>query len=687
MKTLSAETGSSQPPTSDPLAARRRTSRAIQLSLAHGAVLAFALATALSWLAFAFLTDRDLHVDELGLFNPVYMFLRHGTMTYPAHGYFDSMVVHPPVHYLEIASFMKMGLDIFYAEAIPVTALTLLGILLVCIGPFPTYVKIGLIFGLFTAPLVYSRTGLSAFGLRPDTHVAVAWFSGLVALESGRLSGWDGKRLFLGAFLVTYASGIHYFAAPALTGVLVYMVWAWRRLPRADALRKISILVAGGAAFGLPYLVLFLWPFWTEIRAITTQVQGTGGVAQALERHLRQYEFSIMLFTADLGRMPLIATALVQAMRLQVPIFLIGTLVLTALPSTRGLGLASLPLPLFILVAPYKHAGYFIPETMLYLSAVGIVLAAGIIAAARLIHPKSGPAIGTVAAALVVGIGMLRYSPAPAEMDVTLRPRVHQMTIARAAAREIVGPHALVGGRIGLWYITGAADWHDITRSGLQRTAVSSLDMLAYLDGFDALVEHPHMSDVSHNGQGATLSTWYLDGLLELKGFYFGRGARDNSYFVFERSAEEGVIGFGLDGHDLYRFDAGPDGDHVFVAAVCPLGTGVARLAAITPFWNYLLLPAGVIAEGWTVRVPQPAGGAPTSSPGVELSAAVLPLAADGGTGALPPGCVERDRVALVKSAVDADALVAKSAREDHVMRFLPTPERAPARPVSVAPS
>ena len=39
----------------------------------------------------AYFSERDGDVDEIGLYNPTYMAVHYGKMTYPAHGYFTSM--------------------------------------------------------------------------------------------------------------------------------------------------------------------------------------------------------------------------------------------------------------------------------------------------------------------------------------------------------------------------------------------------------------------------------------------------------------------------------------------------------------------------------------------------------------------------------------------------------------------
>ena len=201
----------------------------------------------------AYFSDRGGGIDEIGLFNPSYVDLHYGKIAYPIYGDFDAMVVHPPLHYKIIAAFMRRGLTYYYAEATPALLMLLFGIVLVVCSPFPATAKMALLCGLAAPTAWLGSPGLELFGMRPENHLNAAWLAGLIALESGRLANWNLKWLFAGAFLVTYASGIHYYAAPALLGVLVYMIWAivqngWRR-----ASKPLLAMSAGGLLFGVPY--------------------------------------------------------------------------------------------------------------------------------------------------------------------------------------------------------------------------------------------------------------------------------------------------------------------------------------------------------------------------------------------------------------------------------------------------
>ncbi len=85
---------------------------------------------ALASLAWAFFTNRKLVLDDLGLFNPPYMYANYGRVTYPVHGQFDRMTVHPPLHYWLLGVLMRAGIPPYYAEAVPPLFFLFLGLFL-----------------------------------------------------------------------------------------------------------------------------------------------------------------------------------------------------------------------------------------------------------------------------------------------------------------------------------------------------------------------------------------------------------------------------------------------------------------------------------------------------------------------------------------------------------------------------
>src|SRR5438270_8262061 len=120
------------------------------------AVWAMALIVTLSAVVWAFFCQHPQEFDDLGLFNVPYMYAHYGVLTYPAHGEFQALIVHPPIHYLILGFLMKLGITPFYAEAVPLVLILLLGVTLVLYSEFPIPVKAGLLLG-FCTPFLFGR--------------------------------------------------------------------------------------------------------------------------------------------------------------------------------------------------------------------------------------------------------------------------------------------------------------------------------------------------------------------------------------------------------------------------------------------------------------------------------------------------------------------------------------------------
>jgi hypothetical protein len=257
-------------------------------------VIALACYVALLLVITAYFCDRGGGVDEIGLLNPSYMVLHTGRITYPIHGYFHSMVVHPPVHYLIIGWILRAGLHFYYAEATPALLMLLLCIFVIVRTPFPVALKVGLLYGTYIPITLLSKFDLEFFGTRPESHLNAAWLLGLILLEWGRLENWSLTKLFAGAFVITYASGLHYYAIPALFGAGAYAVWAVYQLGWRKSMPKLMAIAAGGMLFGLPYMLLFVIPHRNEIWNQLSAAQAGGSIAQALRLHMEQYRYWII---------------------------------------------------------------------------------------------------------------------------------------------------------------------------------------------------------------------------------------------------------------------------------------------------------------------------------------------------------------------------------------------------------
>src|SRR5215213_1971138 len=98
----------------------------------YGLLAVAVLTVALSF-TYSLFMDRRPDFEDIGMFNPVYMYLHYGKMAYPAHGWDNAaaLTMHPPVHYLEVANLIRLGFDTFHAAGLPLVVLSTLSIVLI----------------------------------------------------------------------------------------------------------------------------------------------------------------------------------------------------------------------------------------------------------------------------------------------------------------------------------------------------------------------------------------------------------------------------------------------------------------------------------------------------------------------------------------------------------------------------
>jgi hypothetical protein len=524
-----------------------------------------------------FFTDRYLELDDLGLFNPPYMYANYGSVTYPVHHQFRTMNAHPPLHYWVVGVLMSAGAPPYYAEAIPLLILLLLGLFSVCRSTFPYPVRIGLLVA-FWIPFLCFQFGPR---MRPEMHATLAWFTGLVLLESGRLTDWNPARLFAGCFLLTYASGLHYPFFPAWTGALVYVGWVLWVAEGGKRVAGLSALLGGGCAVGVPYLLLFVIPNWTEIKTLVSATGGAGGVLPSIRAQFEAYRILYWYVVYQpTWAWPL--KGILWPLKIGVPLFAVTTLTLLVSRATRGLALAGLPYALFLMFfVTRKWFVYLLPEFILYCAGLGV--AAGVAVnwlAGRLIPRRRWLAVlafGILASA-VLGIA----SPVLRTVTVSDRPRFHESAIARAAGRQILGPNALVGSRrTALFYASGAAHYYDVEYDLLQpdsparalQQAGHPHDLAAYFRLFDAIADTPYESDWTMNEAKKSLTSWYAEGTLQLRGFYISSRTPHLNHLLLNERPTGSLQGYGLarDGRAVH-FQEQPGGGYVFVAAICNVG-------------------------------------------------------------------------------------------------------------------
>jgi hypothetical protein len=601
-------------------------------------VFVFACFVVLLVLLGAYGTDRNGSVDEPGFLNPPYMLVHYGHLTfptYPHNAFFDLPVItHPPVHVLWIGLLWRLGLSVYYAEATPVVLLLLLSIAIILYSPFPTPVKLGWLFSIGFLAASGDRL-TDCFGSRPEGEIQAAWFCGLLLLESGRIADWNRRWLCAGALFLTWASGIHYYAGPASAGVAVYMLWAVRSLGWKEAKPRIAALFLGMCLFSVPYLALYVIPYFREICDVIRGTVGHGGVGLSVHRHLDLYRLW--------ARQPFRPALVRYGMALGIPLLVFSTAILAAIRSTRGIAMAALPLQLGIFLLVWrKMPFYIVHESVLFAAAVSI----GLLVLCDHLLARLRPGLErwfAPLAVVVLSIYLVQASPALADVRMTFQPMIQETEVAHAAGRLMLGPHARVGGRWWSWYASGAEHWYDVERDLV--AGFLSFDPPTYFSNVDAFEVCP-----SGDPPGR-FPAWYADGTLQLRGFYFAQTDPTLRCVQLSPHGAAPLVGFAAWGGQLFRFQQADDGGYEALSMVCGPGGD-----------DYHQPWTGVFSISLNV-----AGG---PEDGRRMVTVLAPRSSLSPAGAIGRSCREVSRVRGTLLLEDSRSLVEQSRRDDPVMHF-----------------
>jgi hypothetical protein len=176
----------------------------------------------------------------------------------------------------------------------------------------------------------------------------------------------------------------------------------------------------------------------------------------------------------------------------------------------------------------------------------------------------------------------LAGSPKPLPELLREGPRIplireqNDIELARMAAIGILGQPGLVGtSSANLWYTSGASRLYYVTSDLLYPPDISDVDIGRYFARFDALAQDAMTSPHTWNRQRKTLSAFYADQTLQLRGFFFGdRHGWDQSalsYLLFSSQRPSPLTGYGSRQGALFRFVQEDAGDHIFASSICPI--------------------------------------------------------------------------------------------------------------------
>jgi len=539
-------------------------------------------------------------IDEISLYNPAYMLAHTGRLGYPAYGFPSGMFVHPPIKTGAVGELLIAGLSRHQAEAAVSLATLLPAVVCAALLPLSAMIRIALLAGLLAGTVflgdvgqyrfaVHHEAAFSNFTMRPDIDVYGAWVLGLLLLERGRLTGWNRYWLAAGAFFLTLASGNHYYALPAMSGVLVYMIAAWRQLGRPRASTPVKWLIAGACAFGIPYLAFFVIPYWRQIASVIAGNSAVGGPVTALRASIAAYNevfHDSAPFVTALAALPAHGIFLLP----------LAVLPLAIARPTRLLLLAALPVPLFVhLGATHKQPEYFSHEIFLFAAAsmlvVGVVVNRLLPGRPLVLTAVSLPVFGWILSG--AGLAPLRnWTP----------PQFDEMEIARAAGKQMLGPDARVGYRLSFWYVGGEARRYLIDPD-LHWQPNLRVDLDHYLPVFDALAVNAHFSDQTSSLDGLSTSALFARSRLQLRGFFWAEQDFNYGYLLLAAKPPEHLVGYARRDGRLFRYEEDASGSTTLISADCPVGEGESSFRQRARFWHFLLLPPGQGARRRIVSV------------------------------------------------------------------------------------
>ena len=554
-------------------------------------IAAYGLAILVLIFAHLFFVRQSTFADTGGFLNPPYEFVHQGRVVYPAYGRAeaDRMVVHPPAYSWVAGVLMSSGLPYFTALAINVLVGVAVAIIAIVASDLTSLSKVAFITALYVTNFQF----VDLFLARPELAITVWWLAGLFILENARIRNWSGMLLALGSFVTAYACSLHYHAWPGVIAVGVYVLACATDLGPRRALPKLAWVSAGLAAYLIPYAIYFLIPQWTAIVTMihavdATESVGPKGVLAAFSKHVHDYwRYKGHVFMA--AETSPLCYIFYPFLALGIPSALVALPILVWKRDTRVFGLASAPLllsMLFIVSRKFEDL-YYRPEYTLLFAAFFVVVISGLASTLRrvrqLIAARYKPT-GELRQLFPVRYrhGMVVLATAffvVADGDIRMAFNGHgfidEIRLERAVAKEVNGQHAVVGGIFVLpWFTGGAAVYRDLIGELIYPPDISRIDVPALFRQMDAVVDIQVTSGLTYNKQRKTLTSFYIDGVLSLRGLYSGRlirGKQEKLLFM-SRQLTTDVRAFYWQDDEFYEFNSSRKGDVELLAIQIPPG-------------------------------------------------------------------------------------------------------------------
>jgi hypothetical protein len=491
-------------------------------------------------------------VDEIGLFNPIYMYLTTHKLSYPAFVEYHAITIHPPLNYLTTALWMKLGMPLRFAMVMMSFILVLIAFGFLIFSPYQLTTKYVVILAITATIIMAIRNyGIS---VRPDLNVFLAWAAALLTLEGARLSNWSIPQFFIGAFLITYACVLHYFATFSALGIFVYIIWAWRL--KLDRRTQITIaLLSGAFLFAALYWAIYVIPNFHYIKNTLFSVHNMPGIIAGPKQHWDLYRGMSVTFA---NSHILISKLIAFFLKPGIP-FAFCLVLLWFRKDLRGFALAAIPLSLFLLLTTWKSSTYVTADIFLLLLTLGFALN-WIIKKIYSFFRLHNIAFQHLTLS-ILGLVLIGYSTYQLWTHNPLKGlNDREQDLARAVGQALLGRNAFVAGYFD-WYISGSHHWYFLTPDLDWSDNAKTIEPKKYFSNFDALVENQVSAIPS-------FYRWYLNGTLQMNSFY-QTTTSNLGYYVLKSSRPKHVTGYLYNGEKLIQFSENAQGKFIYSLQLC----------------------------------------------------------------------------------------------------------------------
>ncbi len=378
---------------------------------------------------------KDFGVEEITLHNPCYMVAKYNSVSYPIYdsyvpGSWEKMWVHPPIHYAIIGLFMKLfeeslALSVYHAMLASMFFLSILFL------PVNSRIFVSLSLGLL-ASLLFCIYFTQGFSFRPELAMSLFWVAGIAYCENSRLRNFNSSWLSVGSLFIVLGASIHFFAYLSVLSLIFYYALAYMHV-RFSLIRFMRIVI-------LPVLLtlslMFLY-FYFYIAPDFSNIISMLFGAQTIQAEKFIFNNPISFFLQHI----------------KIYGFPFGLFAVLIMMPFKQIRYATVSAGLFVFYLTFfqniKKSYYIIPEMLLFFMAITSIVVFAFSSYSRKLYQWI---LLLLSGILFVYIIIL----------LSTKPFLsHPINYIREWSIEKLGVGNTIGGRHGLWYISGASKWYN----------------------------------------------------------------------------------------------------------------------------------------------------------------------------------------------------------------------------------